>query len=44
MAVTRQKSVERLLATCEGLVSDSTHFQGKEWKLSQARLMAPSDN
>ena len=33
----KERSAERLLASCEGLVSDKKHFQGKEWKLSQVR-------
>ena len=35
MAAASQKKVEGLLAACEELVSDNTHFHGKEWKLSQ---------
>ena len=31
----KRKDVERLLASCEGLVSNKKQFQGKEWKLSQ---------
>ena len=30
-----QRSVERLVASCESLVSGKGEFEGKEWKLSQ---------
>jgi hypothetical protein len=33
--VAKQRSVERLIASCEGLISGKGQFQGKDWKLSR---------
>ena len=40
-AIMKQKNVERLIASCEKLVSGKGDFQGKEWKLSQVTNQEP---
>ena len=36
--VAKQRSVERLIASCEGLISGKGQFQGKDWKLSRVSI------
>ena len=36
--VAKQRSVERLIASCESLVSGKGEFQGKDWKLSRVGI------